>query len=213
MTPNDLIITVTGLFPRAFPTETSVTTWASTYRKTLGHLRPDQLQEAWDRTIAKWEKTTPPMPKHLLDNVPVQVRMSAASATKSFRAMSEVLPQLIGDLMREWWRSNAHWFDNECEARGLHEHHKRSARTWLNWKLQSVAHYQAQLQYWKEDTSPAMLDDATVNSIFSLALESKGPKTPFKPSMEGLKSAYVRDGKRVVEHDQHYSWMEEPEAS
>jgi hypothetical protein len=212
MTPNDLIVTVTGLFPRAFQSEATVNTWLDTYRKTLGHLRPDQLREAWDRTIAKWEKTSPPMPKHILDNIPVTARVTAIG-TKSMGGLAKAIPVLTGDLMREWWRANAHWFDAECEARALTESQVRTARWWTNDRLGKAAHYQAQLSYWRDDTAPAKLSDADIQAIFALATDPKNDRTPFRPNTESLKAAYVKDGKRNIEYDHHYSWMAEPDAS
>jgi hypothetical protein len=173
MTIKDLITRLAGLFPRAFADEVQLQAWEDTYQEALGHLKPDQLAAAFKSAMQQWEKSTPPMPRFILAQVANSGAYggpSGASDPKSMKAMAEALPGLVGDLMGEWWKANAHWFDQECEARLLTEDKIRTVRFFMNSTLRKRAHFQAQINFRSDKDAPVTLSQDDIESVFSFAV-------------------------------------------
>jgi hypothetical protein len=173
MTIEELVERLAGMFPRAFADEATAGAWLTTYRETLGHLKPDQLAAAFKSAMQQWEKTTPPMPRFILAQVAnsgAYGGSSSASDPKSMKAMCDALPGLMGPLMSDWWKANAHWFDQECEARLLTEDKIRTVRYWINSFLRKRAHFQAQVNFRFDKVDPVALTQDDVENAFSFAV-------------------------------------------
>lgn len=172
MNITQLMEKITALWPKAFDTPDKFKAWSETYREQLGHLAPAALSEAWRRTMAGYTGMRPPMPADILANVPDNRAplLAGVAQSKTRAGMAVELPELMSDLLTDFWRHQGTWFDQELETRGIEEDRRRAVRWTYNEALRRIAHYQAQEIYWKGGDRILNLD--TAGGYFRLWLDS-----------------------------------------
>lgn len=167
MTPEDIVSICAKLFPRAISDAGSAGAWLQTYRTTLGHLSGARLEAAWQACISDWEKTSPPMPKHILAHVQGTWSPSkAVYSNKTMRGLADALPAMKAEIIAEWWRANGAWLEMEMDNRGIPADDREYYRQ--RWKIviDASADLHAQTRYWKDDAAGDFVaDDYHMNRI------------------------------------------------
>lgn len=110
MTIDQMATEIAGLFPYYFKDQNRAESRLALYRRSLGHLRPEQLEQAYGEAMKAWSSDKPPMPKDIL----MHVRVSSFGAGTdgdgfNYRAMSEALPALIVEIQQTWRAACAGW--------------------------------------------------------------------------------------------------------
>lgn len=100
MTIEDMIAELSGRYPGFFRDAEGVDANIATYRRTLGHLTPEQLEAAFTETMKTYEdKFAPPLPKDILANVRTSWQ---SGGTFNMKAMCDALPGLEKDIRASW---------------------------------------------------------------------------------------------------------------
>lgn len=151
MNVTELMAKLSALWPNAFNSPEKFQAWTETYQAQLGHLGASALAEAWRRTMAGYDGMRPPMPALILANVPdgKAPLLSGVPGVKSMKGMAEALPEIIGELLTDFWTNLGAWVSEELDRREVPEE-RRPAVLWAyRDALRRVAHYQAQRIYWQ----------------------------------------------------------------
>jgi hypothetical protein len=113
MTIEEMITELAGLFPSYFKDQTKIEGRIAHYRKSLGHLKPDRLGQAFDDTMRNWTRDKPPMAADIRDNIKSMDLNDPEGF--NFKRMNDALPGIIADIKASWWRINGGWVDRLVE--------------------------------------------------------------------------------------------------
>lgn len=151
MTITQLIEKIVAMWPKAFDSPGKLDAWSEAYREQLGHLRSEVLSEAWRRTMQSYSQKTPPLPADIFRNIPDERAplLAAVGAHKSMGDMAKHTPDIISDLLTDWWQNFGAWVDQKMTELGIEEE-RRPAVLWsLRDALRTIARFQAQEIYWR----------------------------------------------------------------
>lgn len=151
MNVSQLVAKMAQMWPNAFNDPAKLTAWTETYQEQLGHLPAGALAEAWRRTMGGYTGMRPPLPADILANVPdgKAPLLSGVPGAKTMKGMAEALPEIMGDLLNDFWTNLGTWFNEELDRRGIEEERRPKVAWAYRDALRRVAEYQAQRIYWQ----------------------------------------------------------------
>lgn len=144
-----MIRELSGLFKLHFADEQQAGARVALYRRALGHLRPEQLEQAYGECMKAWSESRPPLPKDILDHITTSWK---ASGEFSMRAMCDAMPAIADDIRRSWFHRKGEWAKQFiADMRAANPGHEEAAATEVREllldKIRAKAHEHAQRVY------------------------------------------------------------------
>lgn len=184
MTPHEMTAKLARRFPMMTKDQATINEWREHYQRSLRSVNEDQLEEAFDKTMAAWSDTfSPPPAKVFLDNVrwatsanqgENEARMRASLPKPNRFDLAEKLPGLIGECTRHWWKANGRWADELFERAEKQGRDRKLVEDSLRTAIKESAHTHAQRVYWgKAQAADFKISDYCMQTLLPWAMEKQ----------------------------------------